>query len=1161
VIEPIFPPGTNRNLFYHSCLMKGRKIFFDNSKKHPNAVIEPENQKKDKTRKSSDNINSIQNQRAIRTRGFLGKTCSQMKHYFFSIKQETDEKGFVIGLYYSFCLFKNQTLGRFLFFKKLPKPPGKDRDADPEIVFLSGCEGDTKRYRVLHQQEELKHNGMRTDAFDYYAINLQAALEKYNIFILHRVPITPEYKEFIIQGIQKGKIFIFEIDDLVFHEKYAQYIRALDDMSTDRVDLYLEGLRRYNQTMELCNYALCSTEYLKKELESYGKTVYINLNAVSDEMVELAKKALSEKRRIPGKKIIIGYLSGTKTHNMDFTVAEDALIRILAEFEHVELVIGGFLDLSEKFSPFNDRIIRLPFMDWRELPKHIADFDINISPLENIPFCNAKSDLKYFEAALLQVPTIASNVGGYKSQIRNLDNGILVSTNKEWYEALKLLITNDELRIKIGRNAESDVLNNRTTKITGKTLVKNIREIVQHSQKEKIKSPLSGLYSDKDWPPFSIISVLHNKENEVNYFLDSFFSQKYRGTFEIIFVNDCSTDNSVQKVTDFIKEKNGKGDYPSHPEITILENPENLGNCVSRNIGINYAKGDICLIIDADCMVNCDFLTLHAESYKFNDFNISIGPFNLETNQRNPIEVLHYYECHPEKVEEDCLLQDPINKRSFLNCITRNFCIKQNFITEDLFDPQFSYSKNPNSGFGWEDIEMGYRLYKKRARIAYIPNAFSIHVSHPSSIDENEKPVRSIRNFNKLFQKHPELLFISRRWTLDTYKKITNWLDANRIIENTDRVYLDNKFQRFNTYPFYTSHNNGRKLRILTYRWHCAHQYEIFKLPYEFTLLKGLGTGITEYWEYDRRPLPDNVTFADSNSLNIDNFDVAIMPFDENVLSPERTNGIIKPEWRWGDAFRWFLEKVNIPKIAICHGTPQFYGQYNPDYNNENLMQPIEEERLRFCDALKDTLVINNSYQAQKEWNFNKSKVIWHGFDPAEFPQATYKKGILVMNEKAMKIRPHYNGYIVYKEVMKRFPEKFRPEFLLVDEPHEAYGRNNNWYANCKFDNYVRELGKYSIYFNPTIRSPMPRTRGEAMMCGAAIVSTKNHDVELFMKNGVNGFYSDDPSELREYLLYLSENPSIAREIGEAGRELATDIFNHDRFLMEWEKTLQSALN
>jgi glycosyltransferase involved in cell wall biosynthesis len=78
------------------------------------------------------------------------------------------------------------------------------------------------------------------------------------------------------------------------------------------------------------------------------------------------------------------------------------------------------------------------------------------------------------------------------------------------------------------------------------------------------------------------------------------------------------------------------------------------------------------------------------------------------------------------------------------------------------------------------------------------------------------------------------------------------------------------------------------------------------------------------------------------------------------------------------------------------------------------------------------------------------------------------------------------------------------------------------------------------------------------MMCGLVIVSTNNHDVDLFLKNGVNGFYSNDPDELREYLLYLLKNPALCQKIGMEGRKTAMDIFNHDRYLKEWEDTINS---
>jgi glycosyltransferase involved in cell wall biosynthesis len=286
--------------------------------------------------------------------------------------------------------------------------------------------------------------------------------------------------------------------------------------------------------------------------------------------------------------------------------------------------------------------------------------------------------------------------------------------------------------------------------------------------------------------------------------------------------------------------------------------------------------------------------------------------------------------------------------------------------------------------------------------------------------------------------------------------------------------------------------------------------------------------------------------------VNVDDYDLAILHFDENVLAPGNTNGVIGPEW--GMTFQWFVRNIKLPKVAICHGTPQFYGQYNINYKGSNLLQVIEEERRKLTDFLGDVLVVANSFQAQREWGFRKSKVIWHGFDPTEFPQTSYEKGILSPVGPLLLSRPHYRGYFVYRDVFKEFPKEYSPKTLCVPEPDILY--DGNQYAIGKFQNYVNELRKYSIYFNPTLRSPMPRARGEAMMCGLVTVSAHNHDIDLFIKNGVNGFYSDNSFELRDYLLYLSENPEQTRKIGQAGRQTAIDLFNHDRYLQQWEDTI-----
>jgi glycosyltransferase involved in cell wall biosynthesis len=128
-----------------------------------------------------------------------------------------------------------------------------------------------------------------------------------------------------------------------------------------------------------------------------------------------------------------------------------------------------------------------------------------------------------------------------------------------------------------------------------------------------------------------------------------------------------------------------------------------------------------------------------------------------------------------------------------------------------------------------------------------------------------------------------------------------------------------------------------------------------------------------------------------------------------------------------------------------------------------------------------------------------------------------------------------------------------------VPEPRLAY--RNNHYAIAKYRSYVDEIRRYSVYFNPTLRSPMPRARGEPMMCGVVTVSANNHDVDMFIENGINGFYSNDPDELRDYLVFLMRNPQAVSRIGAAGRRTALDLFNHDRYLAEWNATIQSLVN
>jgi hypothetical protein len=105
----------------------------------------------------------------------------------------------------------------------------------------------------------------------------------------------------------------------------------------------------------------------------------------------------------------IGYAGGSRTHQRDFAVAALAVARVLQERPHCRLVLFKraeelvpLLDLEEfaDFQGLADRVEWQNFAPLSQLPEKLAFFDINLAPLEtgNV-FCEAKSELKFFEAA------------------------------------------------------------------------------------------------------------------------------------------------------------------------------------------------------------------------------------------------------------------------------------------------------------------------------------------------------------------------------------------------------------------------------------------------------------------------------------------------------------------------------------------------------------------------------------------------------------------------------------------------------------------------------------------------------------------------------------------------------------------------------------------
>ncbi len=369
---------------------------------------------------------------------------------------------------------------KFVFYK-ITAFQRKYEKGFKDVLFINGCTlPHPQRYRVTHQIEQLEAFGISCDRIDYDQLNLDM-LRYYRAFIFYRCPILPVIEEFIKAAKENNKTCFYDIDDLVFDLEYTNQIKYLNGLNQEEKDLYNDGVIRMGKTLDLCEYGIASTERLQKEMSKHVKEVYINRNVASEEMLKYSSLALKTVKKEKNK-IIIGYLSGSITHNDDFKMIMPSIIKILETYENVYLQIVGLLELPPEMEKVKDKVITAPFMDYRELPKLLRFVDINLAPLEDSIFNEAKSENKWMEAALVKTPTIASSVGAFKSQIKDERTGLLCQTEKDWELALKKLIEDEELRIQIGEAAYQEVMQHHTTLQSGR----GIAEFVKSKLKKNI---------------------------------------------------------------------------------------------------------------------------------------------------------------------------------------------------------------------------------------------------------------------------------------------------------------------------------------------------------------------------------------------------------------------------------------------------------------------------------------------------------------------------------------------------------------------------------------------------------------------------------------------------------------------------------------------------
>lgn len=239
-----------------------------------------------------------------------------------------------------------------------------------------------------------------------------------------------------------------------------------------------------------------------------------------------------------------------------------------------------------------------------------------------------------------------------------------------------------------------------------------------------------------------------------------------------------------------------------------------------------------------------------------------------------------------------------------------------------------------------------------------------------------------------------------------------------------------------------------------------------------------------------------------------------------------------------------------VPKIFIVHSPfKRDPREYFKDKEKKKMMIGIRDKILPTINA-----IIHVSKYGLKQWNRafpnvkSKSKVIYHCIETPNINwKGDTKKAVTAINNLPERIEC---GPDIWQKVSKKAPvvlfgansEKFRGKGLI------------------KNDKLKTELSKYRVYFNPTTASSLPMAMLEAMSIGLPVVTTATTDIPYIVKNGINGFTSNNTDVLSNKINLLIKNKNLAQKLGSRAKGTIKKEFSTERFIKEWNNLFKELI-
>lgn len=235
-------------------------------------------------------------------------------------------------------------------------------------------------------------------------------------------------------------------------------------------------------------------------------------------------------------------------------------------------------------------------------------------------------------------------------------------------------------------------------------------------------------------PDISVVIPTYNRLDTLQHVIPTLLAQSLqRERYELLICDSNSNDGTREFLTNLTKDA---------PNVRHLPGAY-TGRAMARNAGIAASRSEIVLFNDSDILASPELLGLHLEHHAQRR---NIAVVGWEVQVRNLVDYAEKRD-HPQRRGH---LHPPSRKTlSWLYFLTGNASVRrEDLLRVGSFDESFT-------GYGHEDLELGYRLQHAGITIEYEPRAINYHCQDIPHEDQVAKMKLAGRSTTRFYRKHP----------------------------------------------------------------------------------------------------------------------------------------------------------------------------------------------------------------------------------------------------------------------------------------------------------------------------------------------------------------------------------------------------------------------